>query len=183
MLMGSVADAHASMHRHTGAGHETVADTQARHVLHWPPAAVSSCNALAIAYCAGSSWLAGLLSQEPWAGRNIWCCGASHPLQSKPISGGIPHCFPQFGPGEMQQHGFGRNLDWSVSSEGQRTRLWLGALWLLPAVCKGGTWLVECWPCGTMHMTLLVLAAASARHMTYLFASGTGWPPMWVSGG
>ena len=35
---------------------------------------------------------------------------------SKPISGGIPHCFPQFGPGAMQQHGFARNLEWEVSS-------------------------------------------------------------------
>ncbi|KAF3441080.1 hypothetical protein FNV43_RR19366 [Rhamnella rubrinervis] len=32
----------------------------------------------------------------------------------KPISGGIPHCFPQFGPGMLQQHGFARNVDWSV---------------------------------------------------------------------
>ncbi|PWA73880.1 galactose mutarotase-like superfamily protein [Artemisia annua] len=32
----------------------------------------------------------------------------------KPISGGIPHCFPQFGPGPMQQHGFARNSDWSI---------------------------------------------------------------------
>ena len=32
--------------------------------------------------------------------------------KSKPISGGIPHCFPQFGPGAIQQHGFARNLDW-----------------------------------------------------------------------
>ncbi|XP_051126798.1 putative glucose-6-phosphate 1-epimerase [Andrographis paniculata] len=32
----------------------------------------------------------------------------------KPISGGIPHCFPQFGPGAMQQHGFARNMNWSV---------------------------------------------------------------------
>lgn len=31
----------------------------------------------------------------------------------KPISGGIPHCFPQFGPGPIQQHGFGRNMIWS----------------------------------------------------------------------
>ncbi|XAR73855.1 Glucose-6-phosphate 1-epimerase [Bertholletia excelsa] len=31
----------------------------------------------------------------------------------KPISGGIPHCFPQFGPGPMQQHGFARNMNWS----------------------------------------------------------------------
>merc|ERR1719183_3446523 len=36
--------------------------------------------------------------------------------KSKPISGGMPHCFPQFGPGEMQQHGFARNLEWEVSS-------------------------------------------------------------------
>ncbi|XP_068344405.1 putative glucose-6-phosphate 1-epimerase [Pyrus communis] len=34
--------------------------------------------------------------------------------KKKPISGGVPHCFPQFGPGPMQQHGFARNLDWSV---------------------------------------------------------------------
>eukprot|EP00903_Cladosiphon_okamuranus_P015229 g14075.t1 len=33
---------------------------------------------------------------------------------SKPISGGLPHCFPQFGPGVIQQHGFGRNLEWEV---------------------------------------------------------------------
>lgn len=35
---------------------------------------------------------------------------------SKPISGGIPHCFPQFGPGAIQQHGFARNLEWEVVS-------------------------------------------------------------------
>ncbi|XP_042475048.1 putative glucose-6-phosphate 1-epimerase [Macadamia integrifolia] len=32
----------------------------------------------------------------------------------KPISGGIPHCFPQFGPGQIQQHGFARNMNWSI---------------------------------------------------------------------
>jgi glucose-6-phosphate 1-epimerase len=36
--------------------------------------------------------------------------------KSKPISGGIPLCFPQFGPGAMQQHGFARNVDWVVCS-------------------------------------------------------------------
>ncbi|MQL97136.1 hypothetical protein Taro_029818 [Colocasia esculenta] len=35
--------------------------------------------------------------------------------KKKPISGGIPHCFPQFGPGPMQQHGFARNMDWSIA--------------------------------------------------------------------
>lgn len=37
--------------------------------------------------------------------------------KSKPISGGIPHCFPQFGPSDkMQQHGFARNVDWEIAS-------------------------------------------------------------------
>jgi len=31
---------------------------------------------------------------------------------SKPISGGVPICWPQFGPGDIQQHGFARNLKW-----------------------------------------------------------------------
>ena len=35
---------------------------------------------------------------------------------SKPISGGLSHCWPQFGPGEIQQHGFARNVNWSVVS-------------------------------------------------------------------
>jgi len=39
---------------------------------------------------------------------------------SKPISGGIPHCFPQFGPGEIQQHGFARNLVWKVVSKSDK---------------------------------------------------------------
>ena len=34
----------------------------------------------------------------------------------KPISGGIPLCFPQFGPGALQQHGFARNLDWEIAA-------------------------------------------------------------------
>jgi glucose-6-phosphate 1-epimerase len=33
---------------------------------------------------------------------------------SKPISGGLSHCWPQFGPGAIQQHGFARNVDWTV---------------------------------------------------------------------
>lgn len=35
---------------------------------------------------------------------------------SKPISGGLSHCWPQFGPGEIQQHGFARNVKWDVVS-------------------------------------------------------------------
>ena len=32
------------------------------------------------------------------------------------IKGGIPLCFPQFGPGEMKQHGFARDSVWKVGS-------------------------------------------------------------------
>lgn len=35
--------------------------------------------------------------------------------KSKPISGGIPHCWPQFGPGDIQLHGFARNLQWECT--------------------------------------------------------------------
>jgi glucose-6-phosphate 1-epimerase len=35
---------------------------------------------------------------------------------SKPISGGLSHCWPQFGPGEIQQHGFARNVMWTVDT-------------------------------------------------------------------
>jgi glucose-6-phosphate 1-epimerase len=35
---------------------------------------------------------------------------------SKPISGGLSHCWPQFGPGAIQQHGFARNVNWEVAS-------------------------------------------------------------------
>lgn len=36
--------------------------------------------------------------------------------QSKSISGGIPVCFPQFGPGTLPQHGFARDADWAIAS-------------------------------------------------------------------
>jgi glucose-6-phosphate 1-epimerase len=35
-------------------------------------------------------------------------CQLAPPLRS----GGLPHCWPQFGPGEIQVHGFARNVDW-----------------------------------------------------------------------
>lgn len=36
--------------------------------------------------------------------------------KSKAISGGIPLCFPQFGPGPLPQHGFARDADWAIAS-------------------------------------------------------------------
>ena len=39
--------------------------------------------------------------------------------ESKPIRGGIPLVFPQFGPGELPNHGFARTSKWTViSNEG-----------------------------------------------------------------
>lgn len=35
---------------------------------------------------------------------------------SKPIAGGLQICWPQFGPGAIQQHGFARNMKWEVAS-------------------------------------------------------------------
>jgi len=36
---------------------------------------------------------------------------------SKPIAAGTQICWPQFGPGEIQQHGFARNVDWTLKNE------------------------------------------------------------------
>jgi glucose-6-phosphate 1-epimerase len=38
---------------------------------------------------------------------------------SKPYSGGVPHCFPQFGPGILLQHGFARGMKFIP---GERTK-------------------------------------------------------------
>jgi glucose-6-phosphate 1-epimerase len=40
---------------------------------------------------------------------------------SKPISGGLSHCWPQFGPGAIQQHGFARNVNWTVKDVSDTT--------------------------------------------------------------
>lgn len=36
--------------------------------------------------------------------------------RSRPIAGGIPVCFPQFGPGRLAQHGFARLTDWRLQA-------------------------------------------------------------------
>jgi len=36
---------------------------------------------------------------------------------SRTISGGLSHCWPQFGPGKLQRHGFARNVNWTIASQ------------------------------------------------------------------
>jgi glucose-6-phosphate 1-epimerase len=63
---------------------------------------------------------------------------------SKPISGGLPFCWPAFGPpsdqnaavGELQQHGFARNLEWEVESSGGSSAV----LTLAPNEYTRGMW-------------------------------------------
>lgn len=72
-----------------------------------------ACGAKAAVYLYGaciSSW------QQPNGSEVLYVRPDAVFDKSKPISGGVPLCFPQFGPGAMQQHGFARNLDWEVGS-------------------------------------------------------------------
>mmetsp|Transcript_11334 Transcript_11334/g.12977 ORF Transcript_11334/g.12977 Transcript_11334/m.12977 type:complete len:358 (+) Transcript_11334:98-1171(+) len=63
---------------------------------------------------------------------------------SKPISGGLSHCWPQFGPGEIQQHGFARNVNWSVDESSTKDSVVLQMtpsdytkeIWDKPFACK-----------------------------------------------
>jgi len=62
-----------------------------------------------------------------WGGSVIsWVCNGQERLYLSPmatkagpkaIRGGIPIVFPQFGPGKMKQHGFGRISNWTVAKE------------------------------------------------------------------
>lgn len=56
--------------------------------------------------------------------------------KSKPISGGIPHCWPQFGPGDMQVHGFARNEQWELTSSSDDSC----TMTLLPSDYTKGMW-------------------------------------------
>eukprot|EP01097_Dermamoeba_algensis_P009570 TRINITY_DN677_c0_g3_i2.p1 TRINITY_DN677_c0_g3~~TRINITY_DN677_c0_g3_i2.p1 ORF type:complete len:269 (-),score=40.14 TRINITY_DN677_c0_g3_i2:735-1541(-) len=48
-------------------------------------------------------------------GRDVlYCSGKSAFQVGKAIRGGIPICFPQFGPGALPQHGFARNRLWKL---------------------------------------------------------------------
>ena len=44
----------------------------------------------------------------------LWLSPDSSFEAAKPIRGGIPVCWPQFGPGALPQHGFARNSEWTL---------------------------------------------------------------------
>ncbi len=49
----------------------------------------------------------------------VWCSTAARPQRGKSVRGGVPVCWPWFGPHEtagLPAHGFARNLDWTVGS-------------------------------------------------------------------
>ncbi|KAJ2644606.1 hypothetical protein GGF44_000531 [Coemansia sp. RSA 1694] len=57
-----------------------------------------------------------------------WVCGGKERLflsklakldGSKPVRGGIPLVFPQFGPGDLPQHGFARTRKWTLVSSAE----------------------------------------------------------------
>ena len=49
-------------------------------------------------------------------GKEVFAMRADNKMDgTKPISGGIPICFPQFGGGAMQSHGFARNCTWDIA--------------------------------------------------------------------
>ena len=65
---------------------------------------------------------------------------------SKPISGGIPFCFPQFGPGAIQQHG----------PQPPRSSIALPSLWWRKALMQSSM----C-PCSTLNMFTLNMQSST----------------------
>ena len=60
---------------------------------------------------------ANVLSWKQASGDEVLYCRPDSKFdKTKAISGGIPICFPQFGPGELKQHGFARDTAWSVGA-------------------------------------------------------------------
>lgn len=58
----------------------------------------------------------------------------------------MPICWPQFGPGDIQQHGFARNLKWECvdvreeSAQGMKMGSWLSDQNKAVFELRGGLW-------------------------------------------
>jgi glucose-6-phosphate 1-epimerase len=82
-----------------------------------PGAVITSSQADAVVSLYG----AHVLSYRPKGKADVlWMSGLSNYEEGKPIRGGIPICFPWFGPhahdAQKPQHGFARLREWSVAS-------------------------------------------------------------------
>ena len=51
-------------------------------------------------------------------GEQLFTASRATPGEGKTFKGGIPICWPQFGPGPLPQHGFARDLDWERRGPG-----------------------------------------------------------------
>lgn len=76
-----------------------------------------------------STWGATVLQWTVRGVDQLFLSTRSHLGSSKPARGGIPLVFPQFGPGVLKQHGFARNLEWTLERA-------IGACGALPAASR-----------------------------------------------
>ena len=84
-------------------------------VLSLPSSSSSSSAEVYLLGATITSWKTGAGAGAGAAGvEHLFLSSQSHfDLAKKPIRGGIPLVFPQFGPGVLPQHGFARNTLWS----------------------------------------------------------------------
>mmetsp|Transcript_13678 Transcript_13678/g.23260 ORF Transcript_13678/g.23260 Transcript_13678/m.23260 type:complete len:333 (+) Transcript_13678:124-1122(+) len=94
---------------------------------------------------------------------------------SKPIRAGIPICWPQFGPyGDLQVHGFARNVVWKLKSAEDLADGSSSATFVLDNSCQDAQ--VAKW--GATFVAEYVVSLSNAGLETSLFVKNTGAKPL-----
>lgn len=92
----------------------------------------------------------------------------------KPIRGGIPICFPQFGPyGDLPQHGFARNTEWRIKDTSVDKDTSVHAIFILDSETGGEN--VEAWPHKFSAEYMVTISPAGLE--TKLSVTNTGDAP------